>query len=116
MNGAREKLKEFRRKPEYKEILCDLIEQGLKTLNEKESIIRVVKEDIPLANECLRKLSGMGFDAVVNEDDVLSDSMIGGTIITNNTKTISCDNSFEGRLQLAEAGRLPQISKLLKSK
>ncbi|KAH0793068.1 vacuolar H+-ATPase subunit E isoform 3 [Histomonas meleagridis] len=116
MNGARKKLKEFRQKSEYKDVLCDLIKQGLKTLNEKKSVIRVVKEDIPLANECLDKLSELGFDASVSDDDVLSDSLIGGAIITNDTRTISCDNSFEGRLQLAEAGRLPQIAKLLKSK
>ncbi|KAH0791109.1 V-type proton ATPase subunit E [Histomonas meleagridis] len=116
MNETRKKLKVFRNTSEYKDVLCDLIEQGIKTLSEKESIVRVIKADISLANECLQKLREKGLEAIVSEDDVLSDSMIGGAIITNSNKTISCNNSFEGRLQLAVDGRLPQISKLLKTK
>ena len=113
---TRKKLAEFCKSDDYNNILCDLIKQGLDELNEKKSKLRVVKADVKRAQDCLGRLSGMGYETFVDEETYLDDSLIGGVMVINETETISVDNTFEGRLQLAKDTNLPKIARILHTK
>ena len=62
------------------------------------------------------RLSGMGYETFVDEETYLDDSLIGGVMVINETETISVDNTFEGRLQLAKDTNLPKIARILHTK
>lgn len=116
---TRQKLREYHDSPQYKEGLTKLIKQGVLQLNEPKVTIHVIEKDVGLAKQCLSDaMSQIGntisCTATVAEENYLSNDKIGGCIIMNDSETIRCDNSFEGRLQLATEGSLPNISMILK--
>ena len=115
--GTREKLKEYKSTGNYKDTLSKLILQGVQTISEKEIRLCVLREDVELAKQILNELKGKFSELEVNitidQDNFLPDSAIGGCVLINEEQTLRVDNSFEGRIQLATEGSLPQISQVL---
>jgi V-type H+-transporting ATPase subunit E len=115
--ATRVKLAAFRTTDAYKSVLTSLISQALDILNESDAVVHVVAADIKLAEGILPDaLRGKSLTATIDTDNPLSEKMIGGAVVVNGKGTIQVDNSFEGRLNLAVEGSLPQISVLLKPK
>jgi vacuolar-type H+-ATPase subunit E/Vma4 len=115
--AARDKLIAFRKTDAYKATLTALIRQSLDILSESEAVVHVIQADISLAKAVLKEaLNGKDVKVTIDEENPLSEAMIGGAVVINANGTIQVDNSFEGRLNLAVDGALPQISVLLKLK
>jgi vacuolar-type H+-ATPase subunit E/Vma4 len=114
LNQTRERLRKFRKTPEYEKVLCALIKQGMEILAEPELTAFVAKDDFDLAEKCIRAINSQTCKVTVSKDEPLPEAMIGGAVLANASTTIRCDNSFEGRLQLASEGQLPAIGKFLK--
>lgn len=115
MNMTRVKLEEFRKTNEYQDVVVKLIRQGLNALNEEEAIVMCCARDFDIVEGCIKKaMEGRAGKATLDRDAPLSEEAIGGVVIGNAIGTVKCDNTFNGRLQLATEGSLPIIGKILK--
>lgn len=111
MDLVRDKLKKLVESPEYKEILKQLLLQGLKLMEEKVVKISVVKRDRSLIESIFGEIETES-KLVLTEKD-LSDKVIGGVMLASEEDTVFINNTFEERLQLASEGALPEIKHIL---
>lgn len=120
LKTTQERLADFRKQPEYPDVFKKLLIQGVKTIEEKEIIIQVMKEDLSLSkdiiNQALTEMGRQDLKIFVDEENFLPDSVIGGIFLKNKDETLRVDNTLNGRLGLALDGSLPQISHILHQK
>merc|ERR1711991_215818 len=116
--------------PKYKDMLHDLILQGLIKLEDDSCIINCRKSDEKLVEEVLPKAvkeytnkTGRKVDAKVDSTMYLpgpktevkegADFCSGGVVLASHNGRIVCDNTLDRRLELAYEGLLPQVRGLM---
>lgn len=89
----------------YRDLLKQLILQGLIKMLEENVEVKCLKKDIPLVKElaaqCQREFnetSSIQTNITVNERQYLDDSDIGGIYVTSNNGRIVCNNTLAARL------------------
>ncbi|KAK4526508.1 hypothetical protein GAYE_SCF25G4424 [Galdieria yellowstonensis] len=104
----------------YKKLLEKLLKQSFMTLDEVEVSICSRKDDIKLVEKVLNKAlegsktkEGQQVKAVVDKENFLPDTCLGGVIVSSHGGKVVCNNTLEARLETAYQQNLPQLRQLL---
>lgn len=115
-NEAAAEIKKSIKKGEYKTILAGLIEEGLLALLEDKVIVRARKDDISIVKDAaiiaakdFESKAKFPVEIIVDEENFLHDSTIGGVFVTNISSKIEVNNTLEERLKLLSEEALPGI-------
>lgn len=100
----------------YKEVLKNLMLEGMYALDEKKVLLRcrekdydVVRKAIVDAQNDFKKNMGKEVVAEIDEENPLPDGISGGLSIVGGGGKIDINNTFEERLKLLEENALPAI-------
>ena len=123
LKDAIEKLNQFSEKPEYKELLQNLIAEGLDRLKETRVHLMVRKKDLQLAQEVLSKAveiaenanPGLKIQAKIDTTRFLPQppQCAGGVVLLCQKGKIRVSNVLNDRLRLAYEALLPRIRRIV---
>ncbi|CAG8619830.1 32878_t:CDS:2, partial [Racocetra persica] len=102
----------------YRNLLKDLILQGLYQLMDENVTITVKKSELDLAQNAIKIASKTYMDTThssvsIEIDDSLPEESAGGVILSSHFGRIRINNTLEKRLSLAQEEMLPEIRVLL---
>lgn len=104
----------------YSQLVSDLILQGVLLLQDSEVVVRCRRADVEIVDSCLeavaeKYLAKISSPVKLTTDKAtfLSDACSGGVVLSSQGGTITVDNTFEGRLDIAYNQNLPEIRKLM---
>jgi len=105
----------------YKDLLHELILQGLLVLSDPEVLIRCRPEDLSTVQKILPKVksdyeskTGLKVNVSTDQKAFLSDvRCTGGVSLLSHGGKIQLDNTFESRLETSYQQNLPKIRKML---
>ncbi len=109
---AETKLGNFRSSPKYHEILKDIIEEGIESINGEDAEISVKKDDITiLTNDFLKDLSNkFNMNLTISKESIRSN---GGALIRTIDGKIVVNNTFETRMQRMRDHLRSEVAKIL---
>ena len=109
---AETKLGNFRSSPKYPEILKDIIEEGIESINGEDAEISVKKDDITiLTNDFLKDLSNkFNMNLTISKESIRSN---GGALIRTIDGKIVVNNTFETRMQRMRDHLRSEVAKIL---
>lgn len=107
-------------KSRYPPLVADLVLQGVLLLQDSDVVVRCRRADVEIVDSCIDDVAEKYLAKVsspvkltCDKSTFLSDSCSGGIILLSQGGTITVDNTFEGRLNIAYSQNLPEIRKVL---